>query len=64
MSLASPTPLLTAEQLAAALQISIPTVRFWQQQGIPFQPVGRLRRYRLEEVLAWLQHRTQSDGSS
>lgn len=45
--------LLTADELAAALKVKLAAIRAWQLQGIPCVPVGRLRRYRLHEVLAW-----------
>jgi len=51
------TEILTAHGLAAALKIKLPTVRKWQSEGLPYLAAGRLRRYRLEEVVAWLQER-------
>ena len=49
--------LLTARELAAALKVSLAAVRTWQREGIPHEPVGRLPRYRLEDVQVWLRER-------
>jgi excisionase family DNA binding protein len=49
--------LLTAKELASALKVSLAAVRAWTRQGIPYEPIGRLCRYRLETVLAWLRER-------
>jgi phage terminase Nu1 subunit (DNA packaging protein) len=52
--------LLTADELARALKVSIAAVRVWQRQGVPFVPIGRLRRYVLRDVIAWHQARAQT----
>ena len=49
--------LLTAKELAEALRVSVPAVRAWTRQGIPYVPCGRLRRFVLAEVLTWLRER-------
>jgi len=49
--------LLTARELARELKVSLATVRAWQRQGIPFTPIGRLRRYLKQEALSWLKER-------
>src|ERR1041384_7317730 len=36
--------LLTADELAQAFKVSKAAVRAWQRQGVPFVPIGRLRR--------------------
>jgi phage terminase Nu1 subunit (DNA packaging protein) len=51
------TEILTAGRLAVALKIKLPTVRKWQTEGLPYLAAGRLRRYRLEAVVAWLDQR-------
>ncbi len=48
---------LTAEELAAKLKIKVRSVRAWTAQGMPSVPAGRLRRYVLNECLAWLRAR-------
>ena len=50
--------LLTADELARALKVSKAAVRAWQRQGVPFIPIGRLRRYVLVEVISWHRGRT------
>lgn len=49
--------LLTAQELAGRTKASVSGVRKWTAQGMPHQAVGRLKRYRLREALAWLQSR-------
>jgi excisionase family DNA binding protein len=57
--------LLTAKELASALKVSLAAVRAWTRQGIPYVPCGRLRRFVLGEVLAWLREReTQRRGGA
>lgn len=47
-------PLLTREELAAALRLSEATLKRWDQSGCPRVLIGdRLPRYRLADVLAW-----------
>jgi hypothetical protein len=48
---------LTAEELAKQLKVSVAAIRVWQRRGLPNLPVGRLRRYSLLEVTAWLRMR-------
>jgi phage terminase Nu1 subunit (DNA packaging protein) len=45
--------LLTKKELAAHLKVSVRAIDNWQAQGMPSLCIGRLRRYRLDEVLAW-----------
>jgi hypothetical protein len=49
--------LLTADELALALKVSKAAVRAWQRRGIPFVPIGRLRRYVLIDVIEWHRQR-------
>ncbi|MGE0821763.1 MAG: helix-turn-helix transcriptional regulator [Candidatus Binatia bacterium] len=49
----------TAPEIAAWLKVKLPTVRKWQQEGLPCIRVGRLCRYQRESVLAWLKDREQ-----
>jgi phage terminase Nu1 subunit (DNA packaging protein) len=49
--------LLTAGELAQALKVSKAAVRAWQRRGVPFVPIGRLRRYVLAEVIQWHRQR-------
>jgi phage terminase Nu1 subunit (DNA packaging protein) len=49
--------MLTAEELARELKVKVAAIRKWQRAGIPFVPVGRLRRYHLNDAIAWLQER-------
>ena len=55
---------LTAAELAQAFGVKVSTVRVWQRQGIPFQPVGRLRRYDLHAVTKWLREKHQEKSCS
>ena len=56
-----PKRLLTAKELAAALQVSPRTVLEWHRQGrIPgIQPTGRTVRFNLDAVLAALKGGTR-----
>jgi excisionase family DNA binding protein len=48
-------PLLTAGELAKHIKLSAPTIRDWSRKGrIPFEPVGRERRYRLSVINKWI----------
>jgi len=49
--------LLTAKELADALKVSLAAVRAWTCQGLPYTPIGRLRRYALQDTLKWLRER-------
>ena len=52
--------MLKATELAKELKVSVAAIRAWQRQGIPFIPVGRLRRYDLDAVLEWLRKRARA----
>jgi excisionase family DNA binding protein len=49
--------LLTTQQLAERLQVSVPTVKRWRREGggPPFVRAGRSVRYRAGEVDRWLE---------
>jgi phage terminase Nu1 subunit (DNA packaging protein) len=49
----APQDLLTRRELAAQLKCSVAAIRVWQKQGLPVHRLGRLCRYRLNEVLDW-----------
>jgi excisionase family DNA binding protein len=52
---ASDDPLMTAVELGAYLKMSPATVRDWARKGrIPFEPVGRERRFRRSVVDKWI----------
>ena len=49
--------LLTSQQLAERLQVSLPTIKRWRREGggPPFVRAGRSVRYRASEVDRWLE---------
>lgn len=57
-----PTPL-TAAELAAALNVTVPTVHGWANAGlIPYSQIGRVRRFDLAEVLAATKREARAPG--
>lgn len=50
-------PYLSAKSVARTLDVPLPTVRFWTRIGMPCHRFGRLTRYRLSTVVAWLEER-------
>ncbi|ERG63792.1 hypothetical protein L332_04905 [Agrococcus pavilionensis RW1] len=54
----APGVLLTEQELAAAMNYSRKTLQYWRQsgQGPPFIRLGRQVRYRVGEVVKWLEH--------
>ena len=48
---------LTEKELATALRCSVPAVRRWRYDGMPFKHFGRLVRFELQAVLAWFEQR-------
>lgn len=61
---------LTRKQLAETLKVSVVTIQRWGREGCPnfeigtaIHPKGRRPRYRLHEVLAWLEARSKSHES-
>lgn len=58
-----PNPLLTPETAAKYLGIKPETLAVWRSTGrynLPFVKVGRWVRYREEDVLAFIESRTQT----
>lgn len=54
----SPTDLLTPDQVASALGLSLRTLAAWRSSrrgGLPWVKVGRLVRYRRQDLTAWLE---------
>jgi excisionase family DNA binding protein len=56
--------LLTQQQLADELQVSVRTLERWRQEGIgpTFIQVGRSPRYRRSDVDAWLEQQRRTKG--
>jgi predicted DNA-binding transcriptional regulator AlpA len=59
--------LLDESQAAAILNVTPGTLSVWRSTGrysLPFVKVGRSVRYRLHDLLAWIESRTQNSGST
>jgi excisionase family DNA binding protein len=56
--------LLTQQQLADELQVSVRTLERWRQEGTgpAFIRVGRSPRYRRSDIDAWLERQRRSEG--
>ena len=54
--------LLTSEELANVLRISIRTVRRWEQEGMPTQRRHRIARYSLPQIREWMKAGGRSEG--
>lgn len=56
----------TVKDVAAALKVGTRTVWQWSQDGILPAPIklGRLRRWRPEDIQAWLAERAQAAGEA
>jgi excisionase family DNA binding protein len=56
--------LLTQQQLADELQVSVRTLERWRQEGSgpAFIQVGRSPRYRRADVDAWLEQQRRTKG--
>ena len=54
--------LITTEQLARYLRVPVTTLYTWRKRGTgpPGYRVGRHTRYRVEDVIAWLEERKAS----
>jgi excisionase family DNA binding protein len=52
--------ILTEKEIAAALRCSVPAIRLWRKQGLPALRLGRLVRFRFDEVVRWFENRPQS----
>jgi len=60
-------PLLTPPEAAAYIGVSENTLSVWRCVGryaIPFIKVGRLVRYRVSDLDAWLESRTHTSGTT
>jgi phage terminase Nu1 subunit (DNA packaging protein) len=56
--------IVTASELAQILKVSTAAVRAWTHQGMPCLPVGRLKRFVVEDVLRWLKARQERRQNS
>lgn len=56
--------LLSRQDLAAELHVSVATVARWLRQGAPHLLVGSTPRYRLAEIEAWLASRPKANASA
>jgi excisionase family DNA binding protein len=45
---------ITAREVAAMYRLKIPTIRLWARQGMPSLRLGRLVRFRMSQVHAWI----------
>jgi hypothetical protein len=55
--------LLTRQQIAQAIQVTTKTVARMVKDGMPEQRVGDSPRYRLTDVLAWIEQRSREQPS-
>ena len=53
---------LNRQQICAALAVSESTIRRLELDGLPYTPVGRGKRYDLDECKAWLRGRRCQSG--
>jgi excisionase family DNA binding protein len=53
--------LLTAQELARLLKVSVHTLRAWRREGVgpPWIKVGRAIRYRRSDVERWLEQQAK-----
>ena len=59
--------LIDEKQAASVLNVKPGTLSVWRSTGrysIPFVKVGRSVRYRLSDLNAWLESRTQTNGAT
>ena len=59
--------LLDEKQAASLLHVTPGTLSVWRSTGrysLPFVKVGRNVRYRLSDLNAWLESRTQNNGAT
>lgn len=55
---------LTLEEVAALLRVSLPTVRkVVREQGLPAMKLGAQWRFRREDVDAWIKKQTEAAGN-
>lgn len=58
---------MTEQEAADYLGVSPGTLSVWRSTGryaLPFQKVGRLVRYQLADLDAWLEKRTRANGAT
>ena len=57
--------LLSAPELAAYLGVPVSTIHYWRgkKQGPPALKVGKVLRFRVSDVLHWLEQRQHSAGN-
>jgi len=56
--------LLTSKQMMEELQVSAVSLWKWRCDGMPYVPIGRrMVRYRLPEVMEWLEQRKTAPGA-
>lgn len=60
---ALPEPWVTKRQLAAHLRVTPRWVELHQHDGLPYLPMGRMNRYRISDVEAWLKERDISTSA-
>lgn len=59
--------LLAPSETAALIDVTEGTLAVWRSTGryaLPFVKIGNKVRYRLEDVQAWLESRTRTDGAT
>lgn len=59
--------LLTPNDAADMMQVSVGTLQVWRstgRHGLPFVKVGNCVRYRRSDIDTWLAQRTQSNGAT
>jgi excisionase family DNA binding protein len=61
--MSTPPKYLTNEELAARLQVSLPTIRKLVEAGMPCLYLGEVRRYSIDAVERWLGERTKAGAA-
>lgn len=62
-----PNALLTPNDAADMMQVSVGTLQVWRSTGrhaLPFVKVGSCVRYRRSDIESWLAQRTQANGAT
>ena len=62
-----PNALLTPNDAADMMQVSVGTLQVWRstgRHGLPFVKVGSCVRYRRSDIEVWLAQRTQANGAT
>lgn len=50
--------LLNTPQLSQYLNVTQKTIYVWRKEGMPTVKIGRYYRYKLDDVMAWLEKRS------